>query len=339
MTVPRSVSDALASWCYPVKNVEPMVGGGVNQHFRVETDSGDLGVLRRYNARHPAESTSYEHSVLRHLEGLGWPVAAPLPTPTMQYVIETDEGRWSLFPFLFGSPPPSRDPLFLQRKGVLLALVQRDLTSWESPAQRPGFGRVTDLDTPLRSSGFEGFDALIDELRRSDATRAEALYALRERNRETLGRRGYGELADWTVWYECLGNNILFTEDNVTGLLDFDFSHRDARVADAARSLVVDCGTDTTLISRWLAGYATFSDPSLSIVEADLIPDLMLASAIWNAVVPLSIAASGGPAWMLESARRDIDEVLPRLRDAVPGLRYVTRAAAGLSQRSDPPSP
>lgn len=336
MTIPRPVSEALAYWGYPVKNVEPMAGSGVNQHFKVEIDNGDLGVLRRYHPRHSLASTPYEHAVLRHLEAKGWPVAAPLPTTTAQYVVQTEDGCWSLFPYLFGSAPPRDKPLFLQRKGVLLALVQRDLREWESPEQRTGFGRVTDLDTPLQSLGFADFDALISELARSDATRARALQGIRERNRETLVRRGYDELSDWTVWYACLGDNILFTDDDVTGLLDFDLAHRDARVADAARSLVVDCEIDAERISRWLAGYATFAEPSLSIVEADLIPDLMLASAVWNTVVPLSIAATGGPAWMLESARRDIDETLPRLQEAVPALRRVTHAAAGLSQRSEP---
>lgn len=332
MSAPRAVSDALAHWGYPVRNVEPMTGHGVNQHFRVETESGDLGVLRRYNSRHGAASTPYEHAVLRHLAGLGWPVAAPLPTLGAKYVVETDEGRWSLFPYLFGTPPPRNVPLFLQRKGVLLALVQRDLQSWECPGQREGFGRVTDLDTPLQASGIGDFNALVDMLRQVDATRANALETMRERNRETLERRGYSEQSDWTLWYGCLRDHILFTDDDVTGLLDFDAAHRDARVADAARSLVVDCGTDKDLISRWLAGYATFAEPALSLVEADLIPDLMMASAIWNAVVPLSIAASGGPTWMLESVRHDIDETLPRIQEAVQGLRRVTIAAAGMSK-------
>lgn len=332
MSAPRSVSDAVAHWGYPVRNIEPIKGHGVNQHFQIETESGDLGVLRRYNARHTAASLPYEHAVLRFLADKGWPVAAPLPTPGGQYVVETDEGQWSLFPFLFGTPPPRDVPLFLQRKGVLLALVQRDLASWESPGQRPGFGRVTDLDIPLQASGIGDFKALIELLRRTDSTRANALESMRERNRETLERRGYSEQSDWTLWYACLRDNVLFTDDDVTGLLGFDATHRDARVADAARSIVVDCGTDTARISRWLAGYATFAEPSLSLVEADLIPDLMMASAIWNAVIPLSVAASGGPAWMIESVRHDIDETLPRLQEAVPGLRRVTHAAAGLSK-------
>lgn len=323
--------EVLARWSCKPRLIDPLRGGAVNEHWRVEAVGGEAVVLRRYHPGHDPAGTQFEHDVLWHLWQMGWPVATPIPTPHGDDVVTTPSGRWSLFPFLPGDPAPRGELIFLQRKGAVLALIQRDLAKWEPPGQRAGFGRVTDLDTPLRRHGFEDFEDLVGWLAASDATRAEALTALRARNLRSLDERGYPGLPDWTIHGECLGNNVLFKGKDVTGLVDFDFVHRDARVADAARALVVDCGLDSERIARWLGGYATFCEPGLSPDEAAVLPELMLANALWNVAIPLSIAARGGPRWMRESAEKGIDTFLPRLEASIERLRQVTHAAAGFA--------
>lgn len=321
---------ALAGWAIPPVTAVRLGGGGVNEHWRIDTPDGERRVLRRYHLRHAAHAIPYEHALLDFLAGRSWPVAAPLRTPAGETVVETPDGRWALFPFLEGAPPPS-EPLFQQRKGAVLALLHADLAEWDSPGQRPTFGRVSDLDLPVRADGFPSFGAVIDWFGGVDPARAAALAGFRERNLADLERLGYDELPDVVIYNECLSDNVLFEHDDVTGLLDFDLAHEDARVADVARSLLFDCWPRGWHLHSWMAGYATHARPRLRAKEIDLLPALMLANELWNTAVPLSISAKrGDPGWMRESVRESIDERLPAIEAAQAELRQVLRGGAGL---------
>lgn len=318
----------LDRWNIRPRAVEPLAGGAVNRHWRVEPHEGPPVVLRRYNPRHDPAGTEFEHVVLRYLAVLGWPVAPPLRSADGAHVVE-EGGRWALFPFLEGRPPEGGHTLTLQRKGNLLALVQRDLSGINLAGQRPGWGRVDDLDRAVQPE-FVDFAALVDWLAADDPQRAEALAGFRERNLHALGRLGYDELPDEVGWFEGLGANVLFRGDDVTGLLDFDFTHRDARVADAARSLAVDCGARLERVRAWMRGYATFATPDLTRQEAELLPVLMISNALWNTAVPMALHARGGPEWMGASVRASLDDELPGLEFAQGWLRAACVHAAGL---------
>lgn len=324
--------EALSHWRCTARRIEPLPGGSLNEHWRIEPDeAGEVVVLRRYAPASVPAGAQFEHDVLWYLWKAGWPVAPPLPAKDGSDVVTTEGGRWSLFSFLPGAPAPVEDSLFLQRKGAVLALVQRDLAGWEAPGPRPGFGRVTDLHVPLRRHGFEDFADLARWWEESDPERAASIRALRSRNLQALELRGYGSLPDTTVYGGCFGDNVLFKGKDVTGLLAFDSTHRDARVADSALSLLADCGVDTDRVARMLGGYATFSEPALSREEADLLPDLMLANAIRNTVILLSVSARGGPRWMRDSALHDVDVLLPRIEASLGALRRITHGAAGFT--------
>lgn len=318
---------ALAAWSIVPEQIAPLAGGAVNEHWLVSTGARQF-VLRRYNARHSAEATPFEHALLAYLEARDWPVAAPLDTTSGDTEAESGGRRWSLFPYLPGEPAEWDDTRSLLRKGAVLALLHTDLEAWDAPRQRPTFARVNDLDVYVRPDGYESYIEVLTWFEARDPERAATLERTRERNAFALEHLEYAALPDIPIYNECFANNVLFEADTVTGLLDFDFAHRDARVADIGRSLLVDCGTDEERVRQWITGYIAHADPPLSEDEANLVPDLIVANAIWNAVVPLSIASRSGDAWMVEAARDQIDE-LPRLEAAKRDLRRLIQAVAG----------
>lgn len=321
---------ALAGWGLPPARTARLTGGAANEHWRVDAPGAEPLVLRRYSDRHAIRAIPYEHELLRFLAERQWPVAAPLATPDGDTVVETEDGCWSLFPFLEGSPPP-HEPIYQQRKGAVLALLHEDMRAWDSPGQRPTFGRVTDLDAPVRADGFDSFAALIAWFAESDPERAAALAGFRERNLDALSRKGYDAQPDVVIYNECLQNNVLFDAGDVTAILDFDLAHEDARVADIARSLLVDCWPNGRHLHSWMAGYAAHAQPRLRAAEVDLIPPLMIANELWNTAVPLAITAHDPEDWMLPSVWRSIDERLPALEASQADLRRVVRAGAGFA--------
>ena len=326
-TSAAAIEPALAAWGLAGAPTERLDGGAANEHWRVETDDRPR-VLRRYHPRRATESLPYEHDLLRFLADRKWPVPAPIATDDGRTMVETDEGRWALFPFMRGAPPEGSE-LLLQRKGSLLALLHEDLGAWESPGQRPTFGRVTDLDAAVAPEGFRSFEDFLAWYADEDPERAQVLADTRQRNVADLEAHGYGDQPDTAIYYECLGANVLFVEDTVTALLDFDMAHEDARVADIARSLVIDCGSDNQKVRSWLAGYAAHASPRLTGDEVELIPPLMVASELWNTVAPLSMCAQRPSETLLKSAHTSIDHRLPLFEVVQPHLARVTSAAAG----------
>lgn len=311
-------------------DARPLGGGAANEHWRIGRGEERPQVLRRYHPRHTAADIAYEHRVLELLAGRNWPVAAPIADPSGRTLAETDSGMWALFAWRSGEPPPA-EPLYLQRKGALLALLHADLADVSGFAQRPGFGRVDDLDAYVRADGHAGLEALLawyaERARDQETPRAEALAQALARNRDALREGGFAELPDQLVYYECLGANVRFRGDTITALLDFDLTHRDARVADIARSLAVDCGASAKRVGAWMAGYVNLAEPALSETEAALIAPLITASELWSTVLPLSIGARWGDERQLRYADSAIDGRLPLAEAAERVLREVIERA------------
>jgi Ser/Thr protein kinase RdoA (MazF antagonist) len=322
-----AIQEALRAFGIADAAVEPLSGGAVNEHWRVEAPGAPPRVLRRYHPRQTQASVAYEHRLLQFLANRDWPVA-PAIVAGGGSQLETDAGRWALFPFAPGEPPEDTQRS-LQRKGALLALLHVDLREFPEPEQRPGFGRITDLDTPLRLDGFADFHALVawDALRHPE--RAEAFEALRERNLADAAARGYDDLADDVVYFECLGDNILFEGDDVSAMLDFDFAHRDARVADLGRSLWEDGGFDGWRLHSFIAGYQAHADPPLTRQEVDLLPTMMLAAGIWATAIALAITDRHPTPWMEDSIQEALTQRLPKLEAAQEELREVLRGSGG----------
>ena len=312
-----------------VSAVEPLSGGTVNEHWRVDTGDGEPRVLRRYHRRQTQPSVAYEHRLLQFLYERSWPVA-PAIVASGGSQLETPSGRWALFPFRTGTPP-ELDQRTMQRKGSLLALLHVDLREW-GEGQRPGFGRITDLDTPLRLDGFADFHALVAWFALTDPERAARLEEMRDLVVALLGGLGYNDLPDDVVYFECLGNNILFEGDDVSALLDFDIAHRDARIADIGRSLVTDAWMDGWRAHAFVAGYQAHADPPLTPVEATLLAPMMLAAEFWTTCIALAISDRHPADWLTASIRTAIDERLPKLEAAQGELARVLKAAAGYPQ-------
>ncbi len=205
---------------FGVRVIAPL-GGRMNQHWLVET-CGKRLVLRR--SMQSADEIDYELSLLERIAALGWPVAVAVAAP-----IELSGYVWSLAPFLPGEPLSDKYSVAEQRgRGRLLAEFHADL------AQLGAFGQ---RGTWLRCEEFLGDPALDDLLIKHELERPEEMYILRwhlDRARARIDglrlhdRPGiiiHGDFAPW---------NLRFQDGRLSGILDFELSHWDHRIADFA---------------------------------------------------------------------------------------------------------
>ncbi|MSQ30641.1 MAG: hypothetical protein EXR64_01235 [Dehalococcoidia bacterium] len=325
---------ALAAWGLAEAHVAPALQQRAPHlgaaEWRVAAAPGYL--LHRYAAL-DAEAIAYQHAMLAFLAEDAWPVLVPVRAADGATLVEAEGAPWALFPAPAGAQPPDR-PIFVQRRGALLALLHRDLASWsgpDGPEASGAFPRLDDLYAIAVARGHASYDALIARVAAADAARAAQLASLGDRNADMLVRLGYDDLPEVATWGGCTAPHVLYEGDDVTALLDFDGARPDARIADIGASLLVEADRDDGWrVHRWVAGYVAHADPPLTEAEVGMIPTVMTALAVRRAVDALAAAAAGSAvdapalatvdaAMAAEAAQRD--------------LRRVIRTAAGLPSR------
>jgi homoserine kinase type II len=281
----RTLDAVLARFCIGGATVRDIRTGRVNKHWRIEAPDA-VYVLRRYNARRSLDAVRYEHDVLRHLEGRGWPVAAARPASDGLTVVH-EEGRcYTLFRFLEGRPSPYANARYARLKGRLLARLHDDLAAWDAPGQREGFGRAWELDTYVAAlCDYASVNELLMAFGQEHPELARAIRAQKYAMLRELSTLGYGELPATPGHFDFHHDNLLFQRGELTGLLDLDLTHLDARVADIASSLQLDClappaynEIDVAAAAAFVGGYAEHTP--LSDDERQLIVPLMRASIL-----------------------------------------------------------
>jgi homoserine kinase type II len=237
------LGSVLAAFGIEPESIRNIRTGRVNRHWRV-TAAGREYAVRRYGSppyyprAHTPETIAFEHDALRHAAAKGWPVPVPIAALDNSTLVERGGALYALFPFLEGRPAPPHSARDLRIKGRLLARLHRDMAGFTTE-QRPGFGRMWELDYYL--GGPLPFNDMLREFGRSHREEAAIVRGQRYRNLRELSRLGYGDLPDQFGHFDFHHDNLLFSKGELTGLLDFDSAHLDARVADVATSVALDC--------------------------------------------------------------------------------------------------
>lgn len=189
-----------------------------NTHWRVDSRRGGA-VLRRYGVDIAEHDLAYELGIGDQLAAAGWPVP-PLIEPPIRW-----HGRWwALFGLL---PGEQRDGSAEdRRRGRLLAEVHATTSTFPA-ARRAG-------QPPVRELVFD--PQLGDALRfieRHFPRQGRVLLW----HREAAARRfaeATGPAPTTVIHGDFNSRNLLFVGERLSGLLDFEATHHDYRVADFA---------------------------------------------------------------------------------------------------------
>jgi aminoglycoside phosphotransferase (APT) family kinase protein len=179
-------------------------------------------VLQRY-ADGPTGELGYELEVLRRLRVLGWPVAEVMEQPLVG-----GGATWCLFSFLPGAPRAKADAKEQRSRGRLLAALHEATASMTDLGQRGGFDRcdaiVLDPELEVAVRAYERVRPAEARMMRWHIDRARERFA-------SLDLAGVEEIVlhgDFASW------NVLFDGDELSGILDFEATHMNFRVADFA---------------------------------------------------------------------------------------------------------
>lgn len=200
--------------------VDRYLGGRANQHWLVTSGHQPL-VLRRYQPD-PIGAIDYELRVLRRLADLGWPTPVAVADP-----IDVTGRTWCLFRWLPGVPPSSTDEHSQRDRGRLLARLHHDLGTLADLGQRPGARRAEDVVAdPELTSRLRAYERLFpDEARilRWHLDRAREIFTEIRTNCPLMVVHG-----------DFINQNLLYQDDVLTGVLDFESTHLNHRVSEFA---------------------------------------------------------------------------------------------------------
>jgi Ser/Thr protein kinase RdoA (MazF antagonist) len=289
----------------------------MNRHWLVTPHSGEPFVL---GCHHPARSTEaieWAQQLVRELADRGWPV--PLPcAPRGQALVSCDGFRWSAARYLPGASHESDDAQEFLQRGRVLARLNREMATLPARAQPPGAGGVADLDAYVRSMCSTGLSALLERVARADQRLSDLFRRERERNLRELEQLGYSKLA-WQPIHGDFGRwNLLWTEGELTGLVDFDQSRLDAPVVDLADLLVPFMPLRPDQAEALFRGYEEVL--ALDHAERRLVPVLARATLLrWVAFLLASWHIEGGGE-LPGGVRRTLAVRLPAFDAAEPEL-------------------
>lgn len=205
--------------------------GFVNETAFIQTSTGRY-VVRRNHRRLSEAAQRYRHTLISRLVEHDFPTAALIPTHESDTLLKLDGRLHEIMTYVHGTDYDPNHHQQLASIGETLAQYHQIVESMSPPPD----------GTPPRYTPMNAM-ALIETLLVRDVMgelyTSLAWYSRRAAQlRTTLSESLYESLPHTVIHGDIHRDNILFTNDEVLALLDYDQATWDARIVDIADALV-----------------------------------------------------------------------------------------------------
>lgn len=215
--------------------------GFVNETASVQTSEGQF-VVRRNNRRNSEAALRYRHGLITRLYTHDFPTASLLPARNGDTLLALDGRFYEVLSFVRGNAGNADQPQNLLNVGATLAHYHTLVQACPPPpdAQRLRYSPHTLLGMT---------EELLKHDEMGDLTSIVSWYDARIAYlRKLLPPEKYTQLPHLCIHGDIHRNNLLFAEDRVAALLDFDQVAWDTPLCDLADALVAfaSCKAATT---------------------------------------------------------------------------------------------
>jgi len=293
----------------------------------LKTTRGRYLLKRRAEGRDRPARVAFAHSLQWHLLQKGFPVPQIVCTRDTQESVFRCNGRvYEVFEYL----PGERYDGSLEQTahaGKTLARFHRAVAEFQTAWQprRAGYHDAAAVRAGLNAipTTVAAHDSVIGHEAELLALTQE-LYERYDEAAQAVNRLGFRRWRAWIIHGDWHPGNMLFRDNRVVAVLDFDSTRLDPAVVDVANGMlqfsILRSGDDPqqwpeffdqTRMRRFLAGYA--SRVRLDTSQLRALPHLMLESLIAECVVPVATTGSLGqiPGFgVLQMARRKVHWLL-----------------------------
>lgn len=233
----------------------------------------------------PPEQVTRQNELVEFLADRGFPVAPPLRTRSNRDMVEIGGRAYVAYPLIEGTHAPPRDPHVVHTVGTVLARLHEHTGNYSRlppnprQAMRDRFLKTTD-DSAQHAKTVQS-DASLHPIHGAAAW----LDGRVQRVASELRAIPWERLRVAVIHGDFNPQNLLFRDNALAAVLDFDLATRDARSADLAIAMRYLCESDEdgglltqSLVVSLLDGYESVS--GLSPMERKAIPPLLEAKLL-----------------------------------------------------------
>ena len=302
---------------------EPLPNGLVNAHWLAQGPDS-RAVVARHHVSRMASAVAWEQTLREFAGARGWPVARPLATGNGATIFEHEGRLWTAATYIEGEHPSETSVAMHHIYGRLLARLHRDLEAFPVEGQRPGVGKVWELDAWVAPAEAGTFNDLLALFGHEHPELAGAVRRYRYRSLRELSRLHYPDLPDRPIHGDWGAQNLLWKDGSLSGALDFDWCRRDALACDLAAMLPWD-DSNPSLEAALLRGYE--EERPLDDAEWEATPALARAHLLFFIafrLVEWKMIGGERPAY---SIGRTVGQRLPRTEQLERSLGEIRRRA------------
>jgi homoserine kinase type II len=188
----------------------PIAVGTINTNVRVETDGGTL--FLRVNEGKSRDDVVREAAIVAHLAARGVPTPVPRATPSRQPFVLWSNQIVSLFPWVAGRTLERAELTAAHGAAAGAALARLHLAGADFADRRAGRYEPDEIDRRL---------AQVATLRRPELMPAQAILTA---ELGALAAERAGDLPMGVIHGDLFVDNVLYADDQLTALLDFEQS-------------------------------------------------------------------------------------------------------------------
>jgi homoserine kinase type II len=235
--IPVSIAEVLDH--YELGEIVSLVGlrSRTNENYLLTTRDGRYVLRGSHRSRSP-ESLAFEHRLLRYLTHRGFPVIQPLLSRDMETWVALDGGLWTLCRYVGGEQLDRTRPSHLAVAARALAAYHRIAPDFERSDEKcVGTWNIERwLKTTVEATAcFRPSE--LPEIEASRAYLVESLDCLSC----ALSSPDITQLWKVVIHGDFSRRNILFQQDQLLAVLDFDGCHFEFRAMDLAIALKNIC--------------------------------------------------------------------------------------------------
>ncbi|MCC6442844.1 MAG: phosphotransferase [Armatimonadetes bacterium] len=235
---PQELETVLSHYNVGLLHGDPQPGSGTaNTNLRLETSTG-IYFLKRRNPKYAVESyVAFDHALMEYLApfDLGTPLA--IPTREGRRWLRLEGEVYELCPFRPGGPHDRHSLPQIAAAGRSLAAYHRAVRDFAPP---PG-KEWPRYDSPCLTR--EGVEAMCEELgQRLSAEECAYLMDQVALLESALPDERYRSLPRLVIHGDYHPGNLLFQENEVSGVFDLDWATVQPRLRDLADGLFLFCG-------------------------------------------------------------------------------------------------
>ena len=268
------------------------------EFWRLKTADCQQLCLRRWPPEHPTpERLQFIHAVLRHAARnlVDFQLPVPLSTRDGHSFVSLDSSFWELTPWLAGAADFHANSSRNRLQAALRALAQFHVAASDYSHAGPAFSpspAVFERLQMIRELLDSGWQRMLAKIRSPDwpefEQRARRLTALFPQLAPAVARELESFAGFRVPLQPCLRDiwhdHVLFTGDEVSGLVDFGAMRIDSVAGDIARLLGSLIGDDTAHWQLGLAAYVAIrplSEDELRLVSAFDHSSVLLSGMNW----------------------------------------------------------